>query len=204
MEQIPLRFSDPEVVAKTLNGRALPPGVTRVQPDPKAKNTLRVIGTQEGIASVREIVSLIDREPRKGTFRFVVERVRFGASGKRSTTRVGRKTLTLTHNVPVVFKLIDTTGATLLVAATARMPQTNDTPATFLTELGCRQGDGPGLSLKNAAPLPAVSTSKRMIGLTFADESAVVSTVGGGYIPTKWKAPFTAYYLTVETVSLPE
>lgn len=202
MEQILLRFSDPDVVAKTLNGRALPPGVTKVQADSRVKNTLRVIGTQEGIAAVRDIVSLIDIKPRKGTFRLTVERVRFGASGKKYTTQVGRRTLTLTHNIPAVFKLIDTTGATLIVAATARLPQTSDTPATFLAELGCRQADGPGLSLKNAVPLPTEKTTKRILGLTFADESAVVSTVGGGYFPNKWKAPFTAYYLTVETASL--
>lgn len=201
LEQIPLRYTDPSVVAKTLNETALPPGVIRVQVDPKAARTLRVLGTQEGIATIRTIVSLLDVKPRQGTFRITVDRVRFAANGQKYTTTVSKKMLNLTHNIPASFSLTDSTGDTVAVAVTARLPQTKETPATLLAKFGWRNVKG-SVGLERAVPLPTGTASKRVMGLTFSDATDIIGTVGVGNTPPKWSGTFTAYYLAVQPVSI--
>lgn len=202
MEQIPLRYADPAVVAKTLNKSALPEGVMRVQPDPKARRTLRVLGTQEGIATVRSVVSLIDVKPRKGIFKIVVERMNFSAGGRTSTATVSKKTLALTSNVPAGFKLTDSTGSTIVVSITARLPHSQDTPETLMADFGWREPKGSSVGLKRALPLPKVSTPRRVVGVTFVDNPEIVKTIGLGKTPGKWTGSFTAYYLAIQPVSI--
>lgn len=202
LEQIPLRYSDPTVVAKTLNENTLPPGVIRVQVDPKATRTLRVLGTQEGIATMRTIVSLLDVKPRQGTFRITVDRVRFAPNGQKYTTTVSKKILNLTHNIPASFSLTDSTGDTIAVAVTARLPHTKETSATLLAQFGWRSVKGSSVGLERAVPLPTGTASKRVMGLTFSDAADIIGTVGVGNTPAKWSGTFTAYYLAVQPVSV--
>ncbi len=202
LEQMTLRYADPAVVAKSLNARVLPEGVFRVQPDPKNPRALRVLATQEGIETVRALIALIDVKPRQGTFRVTVERVRFMANGKKYAVPVTRKTLTLTHNVKSAFRLVDTTGATVVAAVTVRLPQTKDTPETLLAELGCREAKGRTVGLERGLALPTGAKPTRVVGITFAEESNIIGTVGVGNTPAKWTGTFTAYYLTIQTISV--
>ncbi|MBC8138227.1 MAG: hypothetical protein H8F28_20295 [Fibrella sp.] len=202
LEQISLRYSDPVVVAKTLNARALPDGVFRVQPDPKTPRTLRVLGTQEGVATIRTLVSLIDVKPRQGIFRVTVERIQFSATGKKYTAIAARKVLTLTHNVPARFSLTDSMGGTVAVSITARLPQIEGTPATLVGQLGWREAKGASVGLERAIPLPTGTAVQRVMGLTFAENPDIIGTVGVGNIPSKWNGRFTAYYLALQPVSV--
>lgn len=202
LEQIPLRYSDPDLVAKALNKGGLPEGVIRIQVDASAPRGLRVLGTQEGIATVRSMIALLDVKPRKATFRVVLERVRYGASGKKTTSVVGRKTLTFVHNVPTNFNVVDSRGATLAVSVTARLPQTAETPPSLLAGFGWREASGKSTSLELAVALPTGGQPKRVVGLTFVDSSAIIGTIGVGNTPAKWTGNFFAYYLSLQPVSL--
>jgi hypothetical protein len=96
----------------------------------------------------------------------------------------------------------DNQGGTVVASITARLPQTKDTPPSLVAEFGWREAKGSTVGLKRALPLPTGASAKRIIGLTFVDNHEIVGAVGVGNTPSKWAVPFTAYYLTLQPVSI--
>lgn len=203
LEQIPLRYADAATVAKTLNSQPLPGGIKRVKVDAQNPQALQVLGTAEGIAQLKTMVLLVDVAPKTATYDVIIERNRFAANGTRYANPVATKTLTLTHNVASRFAVTDDNGETLSVSVTARMP-TDKTKPTLLATLGWMNKKKNTVGLEGFMPLPVGKEKVRVIGVTFADETAFIAALGAGKIPREWQGKQIAYILYVKPVAAPK
>ena len=202
MEQIALRHVAADTLAKTLNAQKLPLGVQRVSVAPDDKATLRVFGTADGVAAMKAMIALMDVAPRKASFRVTIERAQFAATGVRYSTTLYSKTVTLATNVPHTIKTTDKRGGTFIGQVTARLPQVADAKPTVIAGLGYITAKGKTVSLERALPLPTKKQVTRLVGITFADESDFIGTVGVGNYPKQWKGEPVAYYLAVRPLSV--
>lgn len=200
LEQIPLRYADAATLAKTLSAQRLPVGIQRVKVDPENAKALQVLGTADGIAQMKAMVSLVDVKPKTATFKVIIERNQFAANGVRYANPVATKTLTLTHNVASRFAVTDKNGETIAAAVTARMPSDNTEP-TLLATLGWLNKKEQTVGLERFMLLPTNTRTTRVLGVTFADESAFIAKIGGGKLPEAWQGRQIAYILYVKRVA---
>jgi len=199
LERIPLHYADPKRVAASLQASRLPDGVMRVSADPKEKHTLRVIGTQDGIATVRQMAAMLDVAPRQISLHFRVLRMRFLAGGKRDSTVVRAATASTTHNVPVTTSFRDTTtGDTVQFTLTPRITTKEAKQVALTVQFGVRFADGTSLGLGCGLPLPFNAPFRRIIGLTENSDHAVLNAVARGELPSRWRDTFVAYYLEMQ------
>jgi len=205
MERIPLRYADPGQVATSIQASRLPDGVMRVSADPREKHTLRVIGTQDGIATVRQMASLLDVAPRKISLNTRIIRMRFLSGGKRDATVVRTVTATTTHNIPATTTFRDgKSNDVVQFTLTPRIPTKDAKQVALTVQFGIRFADGTGLSLGRGLPIPFNAPLQRIIGLTENSDRAVLNAVARGELPSRWRGTFVVFYLEVQIASPPQ
>ena len=203
LEVVPLRFADAATVAKTLNAQRLPKGVLRVKVNPDNAKSLQILGTADGVAELKAIIALVDVPLKKATFQVTIERVQFGADGVRDATVVDMRTLIFSDNEPKSYAVTDKYGDTLAASLTARIPS-DTTKRTLQTTFGWMNAKGYRVGLERFAPLPVGKKTVNIVGVTFADESDFVATLGVGKIPQRWQGKPLAYVLSVLPVKEPK
>lgn len=202
LEEIPLRFADAATLAKTLNAAPMTTGVKQIKVDPKKPKALLVLGTADGIAALKTLVSLVDVKPKKATYQVIIERTQFAANGERYANPVATKTLTLTSNEASRFVVTDSHGETIAVALTARMH--DPAKQTLLATLGWMTKKESTVGLEAFMPLPTANEKVRVVGVTFADETAFIAALGAGKIPGEWQGRQIAYILYVKPITAPK
>lgn len=200
LESVPLRYVDPAAVIKTLKANTLPAGVTRIFPDKANKKIVQVLGTQEGIASIRPLITLLDVAPRSVSLGVRIIQVRVPPKGKTVTTIIKTGNYTTPNNVPVVVTArAKDSGDAFQVSLDPRIADTTEKQITLLMQFGIRfankssLGVGRGLTVKRGAAL------QRVIGLTKSTDKAVLKSVVQGEIPQGWRGgSLQVYFVEVQ------
>lgn len=210
-EKVPLRFVKPSQVVQFLtqppaatisNGSTtrtvptgeeppLPPGVERLTPNDRAM-TLTVRGTNQAVSQVKEMVRLLDVQPRTAGLQVRVVRVQVSADGKVQEL----------PGIPLAVQAVNNTPSTALVTAERNRFQVVVTPRINGDDSVSLQMQLNLLGLNNKVVASAnrlrrvkPGESVRLVGVT--TETRVQEAVREGEVPTNLGVAFTAYLLEV-------